>query len=67
MAKKRQKYSVFIYSEAAPDAKYAIYKHTRRFRVLQYMILIYVFMYDNVISYIDMLAIALLISSVLLA
>ena len=25
-----------VYSEAAPDAMYAIYKHTRKFRVLQY-------------------------------
>ena len=24
------------YSEAAPDAKYAIYKHKRKYRVLQY-------------------------------
>ena len=32
-----KKYSVFIYSEAEPHAKYAIYKHTRKFRVLQYM------------------------------
>ena len=31
-----KKYSVFIYSEAEPHAKYAIYKHTRKFRVLQY-------------------------------
>ena len=37
VAKKRIKYSVFIYSEAAPDARYAIYKHTRKFRVLQYI------------------------------
>ena len=37
MAKKKTNYSVFIYSEAAPDAKYAIYKHTRKFRVLQYL------------------------------
>ena len=35
-----KKYSVFIYSEAEPHAKYAIYKHTRKFRVLQYLILI---------------------------
>ena len=35
--KKKTNYSVFIYSEAAPDAKYAIYKHTRKFRVLQYL------------------------------
>ena len=26
-----KKYSVFIYSEAEPHAKYAIYKHTRNF------------------------------------
>ena len=32
-----KKYSVFIYSEAEPHAKYAIYKHTRKFRVLQYL------------------------------
>ena len=38
MAKKKTNYSVFIYSEAAPDAKYAIYKHTRKFRVLQYIV-----------------------------
>ena len=31
-----KKYSVFIYSEAEPHAEYAIYKHTRKFRVLQY-------------------------------
>ena len=31
-----KKYSVFIYSEVEPHAKYAIYKHTRKFRVLQY-------------------------------
>ena len=31
-----KKYSIFIYSEAEPHAKYAIYKHTRKFRVLQY-------------------------------
>ena len=31
-----KKYSLFIYSEAEPHAKYAIYKHTRKFRVLQY-------------------------------
>ena len=37
VAKKKTNYSVFIYSEAAPDAKYAIYKHTRKFRVLQYI------------------------------
>ena len=35
-----KKYSVFIYSEAEPHAKYAIYKHTRKFRVLQYIYLI---------------------------
>ena len=33
-----KKYSVFIYSEAEPHAKYAIYKHTRKFRVLQYTV-----------------------------
>ena len=33
-----KKYIVFIYSEAEPHAKYAIYKHTRKFRVLQYTI-----------------------------
>ena len=33
-----KKYSVFIYSEAEPHAKYAIYKHTRKFCVLQYYI-----------------------------
>ena len=32
-----KKYSVFIYSEAEPHAKYAIYKHTRKFCVLQYI------------------------------
>ena len=31
-----KKYSVFIYSEAEPLAKYDIYKHTLKFRVLQY-------------------------------
>ena len=39
VAKKRQKYSVFIYSEAAPDTMFAIYKHTRKFRDLQYLIM----------------------------
>ena len=39
--KKNANYSVFIYSEAAPDAKYAIYKHTRKFRVLQYIYNVY--------------------------
>ena len=41
-----KKYSVFIYSEAEPHAKYAIYKHTRKFRVLQY-IYIYMVMYQE--------------------
>ena len=41
-----KKYSVFIYSEAEPHAKYAIYKHTRKFRVLQYIyIYIYIYIY----------------------
>ena len=35
VAKKRKKYSVFIYSEAEPDAMYAIYEHMRNFCVLQ--------------------------------
>ena len=39
-----KKYSVFIYSEAEPHAKYAIYKHTRKFRVLQY---IYIYVHVN--------------------
>ena len=41
-----KKYSVFIYSEAEPHAKYAIYKHMRKFRVLQYIyIYIYIYIY----------------------
>ena len=32
-----KKYSVFIYSEAEPHAKYAIYKQTRTLCVLQYL------------------------------
>ena len=32
----RNKYSVFIYSEAEPHAMYAIYKQTRKLCVLQY-------------------------------
>ena len=43
-----KKYSVFIYSEAEPHAKYAIYKHTRKFRVLQYM---YIYRYVCVCNY----------------
>ena len=31
-----KKYSVFIYSEAKPHAKYAIHKQTRTLCVLQY-------------------------------
>ena len=38
-----KKYSVFIYSEVEPHAKYAIYKHTRKFRVST--VYIYVCMY----------------------
>ena len=43
-----KKYSVFIYSEAEPHAKYAIYKHTRKFRVLQYIIAIMALLADIV-------------------
>ena len=34
----RQKYSVFIYSEAEPHAMYAIYKQKLTLCVLQYLI-----------------------------
>ena len=33
----REKYSVFMYSEAEPRAMYAIYKQTRKLCVLQYI------------------------------
>ena len=33
----RNKYNVFIYSEAEPHAMYAIYKQTRTLCVLQYI------------------------------
>ena len=50
VAKKKTNYSVFIYSEVAPDAKYAIYKHTRKIRVLQYMLFGDFFYYDQIIG-----------------
>ena len=49
----RKKYSVFIYSEAEPHAKYAIYKQTLTLCVLQYIyIYIYKYMYIYIIIYI---------------
>ena len=45
-----KKYSVFIYSEAEPHAMYAIYKHTRKFHVLQY---IYIYIYIYIILFGD--------------